>query len=138
MEKITEIIYSLRDSYLLNNGISTYIEINSGLCCDFAEEVDEMIKGCEIISNDRFMDREDFDVWNGDKDDVWNNEILLEYGGLLPKHLTISELNHIIRGYHCWIYYNGKHYDAETPLGVQNLFDLPFFQRHLNNEYNEH
>lgn len=28
-----------------------------------------------------------------------------------------------------WIEFNGKHYDAEVPTGVDNPFDLPFFDR---------
>lgn len=28
---------------------------------------------------------------------------------------------------HEWIYYNGRHYDAERPYGVNNLMDLPLF-----------
>jgi len=30
---------------------------------------------------------------------------------------------------HVWIYYNGKHYDAECPKGVENWKDLPFYKR---------
>lgn len=30
---------------------------------------------------------------------------------------------------HVWIFYNGKHYDAECPEGVTNFMDLPFFKR---------
>lgn len=26
---------------------------------------------------------------------------------------------------HYWVYHNGKHYDSETPEGVENMFDLP-------------
>jgi len=29
---------------------------------------------------------------------------------------------------HIWIYYNGRHYDAERPYGVNNFMDLPYFQ----------
>lgn len=32
-------------------------------------------------------------------------------------------------GDHVWIEYNGKHYDAEVPTGVDEPLDLPFFQR---------
>lgn len=28
---------------------------------------------------------------------------------------------------HVWIYYDGKHYDAETPHGVTDWSKLPFF-----------
>ena len=32
-------------------------------------------------------------------------------------------------GDHFWIEYNGKHYDAEAPSGVDDYEELPFFQR---------
>lgn len=28
---------------------------------------------------------------------------------------------------HVWVYYNGKHYDAECPEGVSDFRELPFF-----------
>jgi hypothetical protein len=31
---------------------------------------------------------------------------------------------------HYWVYYKGKHYDAECPEGVENWEDLPIFQRY--------
>lgn len=30
---------------------------------------------------------------------------------------------------HYWVLYNGRHYDAEAPEGVENWRDLPFFRR---------
>ena len=30
---------------------------------------------------------------------------------------------------HAWIEFNGKHYDAECPEGVENPEELPFFKR---------
>lgn len=34
-----------------------------------------------------------------------------------------------IGGDHGWVEYQGRHYDAEVPSGVDNAFDLPFFMR---------
>lgn len=31
---------------------------------------------------------------------------------------------------HWWIYYQGKHYDAECPLGVDHPRELPFFNQY--------
>lgn len=31
---------------------------------------------------------------------------------------------------HAWIYFEGKHYDAEAPEGVEDWMQLPFFLRH--------
>jgi len=30
---------------------------------------------------------------------------------------------------HVWIYYNGKHYDAEASHGVDDWKDLPIFKK---------
>jgi hypothetical protein len=32
-------------------------------------------------------------------------------------------------GDHVWLYYEGKHYDAERPTGVDDPLELPFFRR---------
>lgn len=31
---------------------------------------------------------------------------------------------------HNWVYFDGLHYDSETPDGVENFFDLPIMQRY--------
>lgn len=36
---------------------------------------------------------------------------------------------------HVWIYYKGKHYDAETPLGVYHFYDLPIFAKALKRRH---
>lgn len=45
---------------------------------------------------------------------------ILSTNGLAPK------FRKILPG-HVWIYYNGRHYDAERPYGVNNFMDLPLF-----------
>lgn len=44
--------------------------------------------------------------------------------GLSKKQLEAIELN-----YHWWIVYNGRHYDAECPEGVQSFLELPIYKR---------
>ena len=45
--------------------------------------------------------------------------------------------------WYVWIYYDGKHYDAETPGGVDDIIDLLVFKEwfkdynHLIPEYKE-
>jgi len=43
----------------------------------------------------------------------------------------IDDLTVLQAGYgdHVWVEYNGRHYDAEAPTGVDEAFDLPFFAR---------
>lgn len=35
-------------------------------------------------------------------------------------------------GGHCWILYEGKHYDSCTLEGAANWFDLPYFKESVN------
>jgi hypothetical protein len=50
-----------------------------------------------------------------------------------PVDLSIYSYGFDSNGYtshaHKWIFYDGKHYDAECPEGVKNPSKLPIFQR---------
>ena len=52
-----------------------------------------------------------------------------------PNELTWDELDRLAEaagwsgGTHVWLSFGGLHYDAETPDGVENFLDLPFFRR---------
>lgn len=129
MNEISLIILRMRDQYLITHELDCYEHINCGLCVEFAEEVDsELI--CDVLTNDHFVtEREDSDGWNGDENDMWSEEWLKVYGSIPPSPYTIQDLTSLIKGYHCWMYHENKHYDAECPDGVENLFDLPFFRR---------
>ena len=50
------------------------------------------------------------------------------YGNLTKYGIGVQKLMKLD---HVWLYYNGKHYDAETPNGVDDFILLPFFQRIL-------
>ncbi|MGX5608917.1 hypothetical protein ACWKTZ_21330 [Bacillus cereus] len=128
MEKISQSILNLRDEYIQNQYVNNYQEINRGWCVAFAEEIESIFQNCEVISNDFLM--KDLDEgWNGNEDDDWDINQLMKYNS--PSPINIQELKNKIRGYHRWIYYDGKHFDAECPYGVKNLFELPFFKSHL-------
>lgn len=132
MSEISSIIRRLREEYLINHELDCYEHINSGLCVEFAEEVDsELI--CGILSNDHFVtERDGSDGWNGDENDVWSEKWIKEYNSYPTQPYTIKDLTEKIQGYHCWMYHENKHYDAECPDGVINFFDLPFFKRYLS------
>ncbi|MGF7535287.1 hypothetical protein AAGG74_16670 [Bacillus mexicanus] len=132
-QDITVLIRELRSEYIKNGLANNYEEINCGLCNDFAEEIEYRFNGTvEILSNDHFVEeREGLDGWNGDEQDKWVKKWLKVYDSMPPYPLTVEKLTDEIRGYHCWVYSDGLHYDAECPEGVKNMFDLPFFQRYL-------
>jgi hypothetical protein len=149
MEKISQVILNLREEYIKDNFVtkyinekivyvivSDYIGINNGLCTGFAEEVDSIIKNCDIISND-FLVQDIDSGWDGNGGDEWDIDALLKYNSPPPDSLTLENIKEKVLGYHCWIYYENKHYDAECPFGVTNLFELPFFERSLNQGSNK-
>jgi len=66
---------------------------------------------------------------DGEGDD-WDGDLLGEHW---PKCRPTHGLNwEDIRGEfprHAWIVLDGRHYDAECPEGVENLFELPLIRR---------
>lgn len=50
----------------------------------------------------------------------------------LDQPATILDSDQIKRNLpaHEWVVYGGRHYDSETPDGVDDPLDLPFLQRH--------
>jgi len=114
-------------------------DINNGLCCEFAEELINILFGEEtddhyILSTDMFVQDSYEDLV-----DLWGADDLLrtEGGGawskkMLSIHTTppvkdirkIEYLNH-----HEWVCIDKKYYDAECPEGVNTPWDLPIFQK---------
>lgn len=133
---IQELILSLREEYLVSGQAVSIRDINNGLCVQFAEEIEHQIPESEACSNDFYMVELD-DGWNGDGKDQWDIELLNKANAFIPAPYTLDMVNKI-RGYHRWVEYEGKHYDAEAPEGVVNFFDLPIFKVWLQNIYQEH
>jgi hypothetical protein len=121
-------------------------EINSGAarggcCSDFASEVVEHLGGQEAADR---MDLEEIAIDNlmvVDPDDAFGRPLDRP---LLAKHWPkvcppdglgwddldqLSQDANFFGGTHVWLTMEGRHYDAEAPDGVDNLFDLPFFVR---------
>jgi hypothetical protein len=74
------------------------------------------------------------DINNG-----WCNEFAKSIKDALsqPKDFEIRSYGYGNSSYrsssHKWVYYQGKHYDAECPEGVKNPRNLPFFERNSIN-----
>lgn len=77
-------------------------DINNGLCDNFAEEVITLLGGCSDILTETTPECE--------------TDFLV--GTELPSHI--------------WVKYNGDHYDAEEPEGVEFWWNLPLFNRLKN------
>lgn len=149
-ESIESIVIELVDEYgdMYNEDS---IDINEGNCANFAEDLVERLGGendnTYIIEVQR--DLGGYGEWFKDSNDKYK----FEKYGILPNKLILSVsqdiqkfngqynrwlndkgigINKFKVGDHYWVYHNGKHYDAETPKGVKNMFQLPIFKRYIN------
>ena len=149
-DNIEHIVIELIDEYgdMYNDDP---IDINEGNCANFAEDLLERLGGktenTYIIEVQR--DLGGYGEWFKDSAGRYK----FEKYGKLPNKL-ISSINQDIKkfdgkynrwlndkgvginkfkvGDHYWVYHNGKHYDAEVPSGVNNMFELPIFKRYIN------
>jgi hypothetical protein len=116
-ETISFVINKWSNWYKENEGMDA-CDINTGECMNFAEAVygellDDYGIKTEILSDAFFYDP---------FDDIEPEELLdpSEYGGN-PTY----DYKKIGLPSHYWIYYNGKHFDSEVPIGTKNFFELP-------------
>jgi len=124
-ENITQIILNLIKEY-----DETPYNINNGLCDSFAGDVIEKLGG---YTDNLFELTEDmfFNVISPeDTKEYWDDIIETKYGIWSKKMLDIYgyppvDLEKVDdQSHHTWIFYNGKHYDAETPNGVEKWYDI--------------
>lgn len=127
-KQITQAILTLRSEYISEGQASSYYEINNGDCEDFGEEIVSRVSldgsSAYTVCGENFM------VDCGGGDESWDSKLLLDFWGMSPpEQLTWDMLNEIPFGGHVWITDGKRHYDAESPEGVENFFDLPIFRR---------
>lgn len=130
------------DKKPLHNGglmkCSSPYDINNGFCDDFADDLvnalrDKGNKNLFVLSGDMFFNQRD-DVenfWEGELIDtpfgIWSKEMLDTYG---QPPVDLMKVDDEIL--HTWIFYNGKHYDAEVPEGVNYWHELPLCKKFFN------
>ena len=120
---ITDHINQLKNEYLIKYCINA-CDINKGECYNFAEALENILtkngyKNIELLTTDLFIDTAT-ESSKQDEDEIFYNS--LDYGSVKPNNFKWLK-----NGYHTWVYVNGKHYDSDTPEGVNNFFDLPIF-----------
>jgi len=114
---VSEIITRLIEKWKKEIG-STCKEINHGNCTEFAEDVSDELKKIGIEHKVLYVG--DFE----DESDI------LKYTEKIPPNLSW-----FYNTYHSWIYVNGRHYDAQVPEGVEDMFELPSFSKENEAEY---
>jgi len=125
-EQLMEAIIDLRERWIADGEAPSAYEINNGLCEDFAQAVVDRFggetDGLQIIWGDNLsVDGEGYE---------WDVDLLREHwAGSAPTHgLDWADIRGDIPA-HAWIVLDGRHYDAECPEGVDNLFELPLVRR---------
>ena len=144
-QNISQVIKQVVEDYCRENQFSVW-DINNGLCEDFAQLVIEIMGGYSddlyILAGDMFFAFRDSEFAK----ENWQNIIETKYGvwsvDLLNRYnypsldIDLSLIDHELN--HTWIYFNGKHYDAEAPNGVCKWYDLPlnkkFFNKYKSND----
>lgn len=137
---LTKAIMDIRDELLASGEYASHAAINSGYCSDFADDVFERIgRGVHEqlgqLGIENFMQPAEDDGFNDGY--PLDRELLIEHWpSVVPTQgMTWDDLDALSRdagfstGTHVWIELEGIFYDAEAPDGVDNFFDLPFFQR---------
>ena len=123
-ENISIKINNLVDDYRENIGC-TINQINRGYCDEFAEDLLNDVGGENdtvflLATNPDYSEDYAIDFTNENDKRYYKN--FTKFGENVFKLMKLD---------HVWLYYNGKHYDAETPNGVNDFIELPFFQRIL-------
>jgi hypothetical protein len=114
--------------YLAEGRAPSLYEINNGQCEDFASEVADALGG----------ERDGFEAFWADNLTVdgeggeWDVALVERLWPLcVPTHdLSWDDVLTDIPA-HYWLVLDGRHYDAECPEGVDNLFDLPLVRRRV-------
>lgn len=138
-KNITNYIKRLSQKYI-NGGISncnSIYDINNGLCQEFAEDLEnKFINGYPLDSEQFFNYDYDEAVKNWGVNEViktysdggWSEKMLKMYG--TPPIKDIKIINDLPA--HTWFYYEGKHYDAENPEGVNSPWKLTIMIKFFN------
>lgn len=110
---IAQAILELRIEYTHKFNIPVF-EINNGMCMKFAADIANM----------------------GFGKDVWGDDLLVEFwSDYVQSFYDDSFFDDFARYFssiHCFIMYNGKFYDSETPQGCDYPDQLPCYQRNID------
>ncbi len=116
-------------------------DVNAGYCGDFSDDVFAILhaqgmdarEGPDQVDVAMLMAPED----DGDEPIRMDRGLLATHWPMIvpPEGLDWDDVDAMAAhfsfspGTHVWTVLDGRHYDAEVPDGVDNMFDMPFFQR---------
>jgi hypothetical protein len=134
---LAAVIRQQRDEYA-DRGIPAR-DIGNGWCGHFADDVLSRWVGPDWIMKDgsgfQEVETGQFVVRDDDENAVdWDWSLLAEHWNMrLPRGVDSATATKVAcrEPVHIWITVDGRHYDAESPDGVDSFFDLAFFRRWL-------
>lgn len=123
--ELTKLLDLIVKDWLEDDETPTVQAINSGLCMDFAcaVEAHPLLTDCEQRDKAKFLISQLYD-----QEDMENL-------GIEERHFDQTKFAASLRFMvkhnigHVFIKYGEQYFDAECTTGVQNLFELPFFER---------
>jgi hypothetical protein len=125
---VTSAILQVREQYLASGEVASVQAVNQGLCEEFTNDVWERAE--ELAGRTLDISVVGTDCLEDDDGDYLDRESLEEAGLALPDGMDPENLYDVVGGRgHVWITFEGRHYDAECPQGVQYFTDLPIFKR---------
>jgi hypothetical protein len=166
-ELLHRTICTLRERWVQRGDVKAIHEINRAWCFSFAEEVADILYHEEGISEEQllgdrgnlgdqnvlyYLSNEDFQIiFDENRNEIpcfvdedgiryfaWNVSLLEKWNIHPPQGMTWEEANQIPFGYHVFLVFNNRFFDAECPKGVDSFFDLPLYketlQEYLNNK----
>lgn len=127
---ISDTICDLSYKYIKEYDYEDEKDINSGDCELFADELIDLIVEKDNTINIKKMSTCDFTKNEIiDSECIFDKEKLESFFGINFPDELIEFMSDSNPGYHAWIFAEGKYYDCESVDGVDNPFELEFFER---------
>ena len=101
---------------LMGEAVPSPKSVNKGLCSHLSDKV---VYNTQVGS---LSEKEDIEIKR------LVTIVELEDGDVVNRHLKEFESGDL-NIEHCWFEYNGRHFDAEVPSGVDDMNNLPIFKR---------
>lgn len=137
-QKLAAAIETVRDR-LLAEGVESVQAINAGRCGCVVSDVAEELGGLDTFYQLGMseMGIEQLMLHSEDEPCGFDRKLIAKHwpGIQPPEGMDWDDLDAVAShcnfdaGTHEWIVLDGVHHDAESPIGVLNLWDLPFFRR---------
>lgn len=130
---LVKAIMQTRQEYLRGGMVKCLYDIGSGHCEDFVDDVLSKLDPDWMTREGEKGFPETLETLNFCANEMADLRLLRKWKEPIPQDadsLKTFKLQ-FSRATHMWIFFGGKHYDAEKPNGVPHFLQLPFFVRNM-------